>query len=234
MQKKVLVVEDENEIRQLIALHLKREGFEVVESPDGEQGLLNLSRQKFDLLVLDWMLPKLSGLEMTRWVRGRKDLDRMPILFVTAKTEPEHIAAALDSGADDYMLKPFDTLVLMARVHALLRRHQWLENESASKTQSLLKVKELVLDRDAFSAELHGEKLDLTRSEFKLLEAMMENQGKVLTRESLIQCIQGEGVNVIGRTIDTHIFGLRKKLGDYSDFVETIRGVGYRIRFFNS
>lgn len=234
MQKKVLIVEDEAEIRQLIGLHLKREGFDVTEAPDGEQGLLSLSRQKYDLLVLDWMLPKLSGLEMTRWVRGRKDLDRMPILFVTAKTEPEHIAAALDSGADDYMLKPFDTLVLMARVHALLRRHQWLENESSSKTQNILKVKELVLDRDAFSAELHGEKLDLTRSEFKLLEAMMENQGKVLTRESLIQCIQGEGVNVIGRTIDTHIFGLRKKLGDYSDFVETIRGVGYRIRFLNA
>ncbi len=234
MQKKVLIVEDEAEIRQLIGLHLKREGFDVTEAPDGEQGLLNLSRQKFDLLVLDWMLPKLSGLEMTRWVRGRKDLDRMPILFVTAKTEPEHIAAALDSGADDYMLKPFDTLVLMARVHALLRRHQWLENESSNKTQNLLKIKELVLDRDAFSAELKGEKLDLTRSEFKLLEAMMENQGKVLTRESLIQCIQGEGVNVIGRTIDTHIFGLRKKLGEYSDFVETIRGVGYRIRFLNA
>lgn len=234
MQKKVLIVEDEIEIRQLIGLHLKREGFEVTESSDGEQGLLNLSRQKYDLLILDWMLPKLSGLEMTRWVRGRKDLDRMPILFVTAKTEPEHIAAALDSGADDYMLKPFDTLVLMARVHALLRRHQWLETESSNKNQNILKIKELVLDRDAFSAELHGEKIDLTRSEFKLLEAMMENQGKVLTRESLIQCIQGDGVNVIGRTIDTHIFGLRKKLGEYSDFVETIRGVGYRIRFLNS
>lgn len=231
MQKRVLVVEDEAEIRQLIGLHLKREGFEVTEAPDGEQGLLGLSRQKYDLLILDWMLPKLNGLEMTRWVRGRKDLDRMPILFVTAKTEPEHIAAALDSGADDYVNKPFDTLVLMARVHALLRRHQWLEKVDENKNQNLLKLKELVLDRDAFSAELFGQKLELTRSEFKLLEAMMENQGKVLTREALIQCIQGEGVNVIGRTIDTHIFGLRKKLGEYSDFVETIRGVGYRIRF---
>ena len=238
MQKRVLVVEDEAEIRQLIGLHLKREGFEVTESPDGEQGLLNLSRQKYDLLVLDWMLPKLNGLEMTRWVRGRKDLDRMPILFVTAKTEPEHIAAALDSGADDYVIKPFDTLVLMARVHALLRRNQWLEketqNQSQNQSQNLLKLKELVLDRDAYSATLSGEKLDLTRSEFKLLEAMMQNQGKVLTREALIQCIQGDGVNVIGRTIDTHIFGLRKKLGEYSDFVETIRGVGYRIRFLNT
>ena len=230
MQKRVLVVEDEAEIRQLICLHLKRENFEVTEAPDGEQGLLHLSRQKFDLLVLDWMLPKLSGLEMTRWVRGRKDLDRMPILFVTAKTEPEHIAAALDSGADDYVIKPFDTLVLMARVHALLRRHQWLEKENKNQ----MKIKELVLDRDAFSAVLFGQKLDLTRSEFKLLEVMMENQGKVLTREALIQCIQGEGVNVIGRTIDTHIFGLRKKMGDYADLVETIRGVGYRIRFLNS
>lgn len=230
MQKRVLVVEDESEIRQLICLHLKREGFEVTEAPDGEQGLLNLSRNKFDLLVIDWMLPKLSGLEMTRWVRGRKDLDRMPILFVTAKTEPEHIAAALDSGADDYVNKPFDTLVLMARVHALLRRHQWLEKENKNQ----IKIKELVLDLDAFSATLFGEKLELTRSEFKLLEVMMQNQGKVLTREALIQCIQGDGVNVIGRTIDTHIFGLRKKMGEYSDLVETIRGVGYRIRFLSS
>ena len=125
-RKRVLVVEDESEIRQLIVLHLKREGFQVSELGDGELARQALDTGAFDLVVLDWMLPSLSGLELTRWMRKRSPLARVPILFVTAKTEPEHVATGLDAGADDYVNKPFDTLVLMARVNALLRRQDWL------------------------------------------------------------------------------------------------------------
>ncbi len=233
--KRVLIVEDEAEIRQLISLHLKREGFEVIETENGDDGQKVLNESAFELVILDWMVPGRNGLELTRWMRAQPRFDRMPILFVTAKTDPEHIATALDAGADDYLTKPFDTLVLMARVHALLRRSQMLNSAAKGMVPpsptTELSMGELKLLPDSFESFLRGEKIDLTKSEFLLLEALMRNQGKVLSRESLIGRIQGDGVNVVGRTVDTHVFGLRKKLGDHADYIETIRGVGYRVQF---
>ena len=229
--RKILVVEDEEAIRQLIVIHLKREGFTVDEVNSGEAARQRLQSENYDLAILDWMLPGMSGLEITRWMRQSALHQKTPILFVTAKTDPEHVATGLDAGADDYLAKPFDTLVLMARVNALIRRHQWLKTPVAESRR--LQVGELVMDQDSFEVTLRGQRLDLTRSEFKLLASLLESQGKVLSRESLIGEIQGEGVNVVGRTVDTHVFGLRKKLGDYGDFIETIRGVGYRVRHIN-
>jgi two-component system phosphate regulon response regulator PhoB len=234
---RILVVEDESEIRQLICLHLRREGFSVDEVSDGESARQTLSEHDYDLVVLDWMLPGLSGLEITRWMRYQTHLAATPILFVTAKVDPEHITTGLDAGADDYLPKPFDTLVLMARVNALLRRRQWLgQRQTSLSSQDVrvtrrLRVGELELDPNSYEISLAGEPLELTRSEFRLMEALMENQGKVLSREKLIEQIQGEGVNVVGRTVDTHVFGLRKKLGRFADMIETIRGVGYRVRY---
>jgi two-component system phosphate regulon response regulator PhoB len=232
-RKRVLVVEDEGEIRQLIVLHLRREGFEVEEMEDGEMARQALVARTFDLVILDWMLPSLSGLELCRWLRKRSSHTTTPVLFVTAKTEPEHVATGLDAGADDYVSKPFDTLVLMARVNALLRRQDWLRSQSGvSATENpTLSLGELVLNTQTYEVTLMGQKLDLTRSEFRLLETLLSNQGKVLSRESLIGEIQGENVNVVGRTVDTHVFGLRKKLGSYADCIETIRGIGYRVRY---
>jgi two-component system phosphate regulon response regulator PhoB len=232
--KRVLVVEDETEIRQLIVLHLKREGFAVVEVGDGEEARRVLTTENFNLVVLDWMLPSLSGLELTRWMRKRSALSRVPILFVTAKTEAEHVASGLDAGADDYVTKPFDTLILMARVNALLRRQEWLVAQPENVTPTRLVVGPLSLDTESFEVTLVGQHIDLTRSEFRLLESLLMNQGKVCSRESLIEQIQGEGVNVVGRTVDTHVFGLRKKLGDFADIIETIRGVGYRVRYLSA
>ncbi len=228
--KRILVVEDEQEIRQLIALHLRREGFVVDEASDGEQAKILLQSKPYDLFVFDWMVPVTSGLELTRFARSQLT-KWVPILFVTAKAEPEHVATGLDAGADDYLPKPFDTLVLMARVNALLRRKDWLEQRSQDKSkQTMVSSGELSLDTGSYEAVLAGQKLELTRSEFKLLECLMMNQGRVLTREALIEEIQGENVNVVGRTVDTHVFGLRKKLGTHSELIETIRGVGYRVR----
>jgi len=232
-RKRVLVVEDESGIRQLIALHLKREGFDVDEIGDGEQARGLLASRQYDMVILDWMVPSLSGLDLTRWMRKKSQLhQRTPVLFVTAKTEPEHVATGLDAGADDYIAKPFDTLVLMARVNALLRRQDWLKAQPGAQNPRLV-LGELVLNTQTFEVTMSGERLDLTRSEFRLLESLLQNQGKVLSRESIIEQIQGEGVNVVGRTVDTHVFGLRKKLGIYADLIETIRGVGYRVRNTN-
>ena len=233
VRKRVLVVEDESEIRQLIVLHLRREGFDVEELNDGELARQSLGTSNFDLVILDWMLPSLSGLELCRWLRKRSPHATTPVLFVTAKTEPEHVATGLDAGADDYLSKPFDTLVLMARVNALLRRQDWLAAKAAapSAVSTILSLGDLVLNVQNYEVTLSGQKLDLTRSEFRLLECLLSHQGKVLSRESLIGEIQGEHVNVVGRTVDTHVFGLRKKLGHYADSIETIRGVGYRVRY---
>jgi len=231
--KRVLVVEDENEIRELIALHLRREGYLVDDVGSGDVARAQLGRQDYELVILDWMLPGLSGLELTRWIRSEARLKQTPILFVTAKTEPEHVAAGLDAGADDYLAKPFDTLVLMARVNALMRRKVWIESKAATPAAEQspdVRVGELTLNPESFDVSLRDEKLDLTKSEFKLLEALMKSQGKVLTRKNLIELIQGDGVNVVGRTVDTHVFGLRKKLKDHSEIIETIRGIGYRVK----
>lgn len=233
--KRVLVVEDETEIRELIALHLRREGFLVDDVASGDLGRNQLSKQPYDLVILDWMVPGLNGLELTRWIRSQEKFQQLPILFVTAKAEPEHIATGLDAGADDYLTKPFDTLVLMARVNALMRRRVWLGGQTAKTGAAAhtVIIGELKLNSDAFEVYLREEKLDLTKSEFKLLEALMLSQGKVLTRKNLIELIQGDGVNVVGRTVDTHVFGLRKKMKDHSELIETIRGVGYRVRLLN-
>jgi len=232
-RKRILVVEDELEIRQLIVLHLKREGFDVDEIADGEQARTLLASRQYDMVILDWMLPSLSGLELTRWMRKRSTLaTRTPVLFVTAKTEPEHVATGLDAGADDYIAKPFDTLVLMARVNVLLRRQDWLKAQPGADAP-LLVMGDLMLNTQTFEVTMAGQRLDLTRSEFRLLESLLQNQGKVLSREAIIEQIQGEGVNVVGRTVDTHVFGLRKKLGAYADLIETIRGIGYRVRYLN-
>lgn len=229
-EKRILLVEDEDEIRDLILLYLQREGHLVDAVADGEQAATKLDGNDYHLVILDWMLPGMSGLDLTRYVRSNPSFDKRPILFVTAKVEPEDVAEGLNAGADDYLTKPFDTLVLMARVNALLRRQDWLAEQNG-KTTSVIKVGPLVMDTDTFDVHLDDEKMDLTRSEFRLLQSLMENQGKVLSRESLIGVIQGDGVNVVGRTVDTHVFGLRKKLGQRSDLIETIRGIGYRVRY---
>jgi two-component system, OmpR family, phosphate regulon response regulator PhoB len=200
----ILVVEDEKGIRELMALLLLRQGYKVSECASAEESITLLEDQKFSLVVLDWMLPGM----------------------VTAKTEPQDIVEGLEKGADDYLTKPFDPGIFTARVKALLRRAQAMREKEPQK----IVLGELIINFSGHEVFVKNEKLHLTPSEYKLLTAMVQNRGKVLTRDSLIENIQGEGITVIGRTVDTHVFGLRKKLGEWSDNIETIRGVGYRVK----
>ncbi|MBC7692870.1 MAG: response regulator transcription factor [Methylotenera sp.] len=228
------MVEDEADVRELMHLHLKRDGLQCVAVEDGEKALEILRQESFDLLVLDWMLPGVSGLEICKWAHAQKN--GTPILMVTARADTPDIVRGLDAGADDYVTKPFDVPVFLARVRALIRRRTAATRAATLPVPSFsrLKVGELSLNSETYQVHCRNVEVLLTPSEFKLLLALMENQGRVLSREKLIDCIQGEGVSVVDRAVDTHVFGLRKKLGDCSDFIETIRGVGYRVKMDES
>lgn len=226
---RILVVEDEDEIRELIALHLKRDGHEVdaVSTAEEASGLMNGGA--YDLLALDWMLPGASGVEMARNVR--KNQDRLPaILMVTAKTEASDIVEGLEAGADDYLTKPFEPSVLIARVRALLRRNRRGAGGEEKQAGARVRLGALWIDPGTYEVKCGDQPISLTPSEFKLLLALADSRGRVLTRDSLIAQVQGEGVSVVGRTVDTHVFGLRKKLGSCADVIETVRGVGYRVK----
>lgn len=225
LDSNILVVEDEVEIRELVALHLLRQGFKVTECDNVPDAIEQLGKKKFDVILLDWMLPGLSGIDLLGYLRDKNIESR--VLMVTAKTDPADIVQGLESGADDYLTKPFDPVILMARVRAVMRRVPKRDSADAPEEMS---IGPLYINFRTYNVMLNNEKLHLTPSEFKLLGIMIQNQGRVLTRDNLIENIQGEGVNVIGRTIDTHVFGLRKKLGSWGDRIETIRGVGYRVK----
>ncbi len=218
---RVLVVEDEVDIRDLIVLHLTREGHRVDACGNGSEAAQHLAAQKYDLVVLDWMLPEKSGLEILREIRKTLGHDQISILMVTAKGANSDLVMGLENGADDYLVKPFELSVLMARARALLRR---MDRKEAALTLGALQI-----DEAAHEAKLDGKAISLTPYEFKLLVTLAQNPGRVLTRDQLIRDVQGGSVSVVERAIDTHVFGLRKKLGECADLIETVRGVGYRI-----
>jgi len=216
----ILVVEDESDIRDLMVMHLKREGNVATGVDNGEEALKLFQQQKYDLAVLDWMLPGLSGLELCKKMAGK-----IPILMVTARADTSDVVLGLEMGADDYITKPFEIPIFLARVRSILRR-----STQGSQPQTKLQSGNLMVDLESHSVHCNSTEIQLTSSEFKLLVALLKNQGRVLSRNKLIELVQGQGVAVIDRAIDTHVFGLRKKLGDCSETIETIRGVGYRVK----
>lgn len=222
----VLVVEDELEISRLIEMILQKKDYSVVTVSDGISALNLLKNKKFDLILLDWMLPQLSGIDVIKELR--RNNNQTPVIFITAKTQPEDIVLGLESGADDYLTKPFESTILLARVESVLRRYH-IHKKSTTSSFTRLSYRSLSMNLDTHEVSFNNEPLHLTRSEFRILTELMTHCEKVLTRDQLVEKTQGEGVNVTNRTIDTHVFGLRKKLGGNGDWIETIRGVGYRL-----
>ncbi len=231
MNANILIVEDEKDISDILSLQLKNKGHNVTVIADGAEALEQIQNNdhQTDLYILDRMLPGTSGLEICKFLRMFKKTKAMPILMITAMTRPEDIIEGLDAGADDYITKPFDTTILMARVRALLRRAEVLQSNAEGIENSLLTVNKLKVDTNQCKAWIEERELDLTLSEYKLLVSFLKQPGKVLTRNQLVEYIQDGPVHVTDRTIDTHIFGLRKKLKDYAKLIETIRGIGYRV-----
>lgn len=227
---KCLIVEDETAIRDLIALILVREGYQVQTVGSSHAALQLIECNQFDLMIVDWMLPELSGVDLIKTIRASGNA--IPILMVTAKVQPEDIVMGLDAGADDYITKPFDANVLKARAQALIRRSQMRSEQAQSNKQDpvIYQLGEIKVNTAAYEVFVEEKLIHLTPSEYKILVEMLQNVGRVLTREFFMSKVQGEGIIVTGRTIDTHVFALRKKLGVYADYIETIRGVGYRIK----
>jgi len=231
MQKlKICVIEDEIEILNYLTTLLVKHQFECITFKDGMEAYNFLKSNpncSIDLLILDRMLPGLSGLDLLKHLRENEKNLELPILMLTALSRPEQIIEGLDLGADDYITKPFDPNILLARIHSLLRRREQLLKKEI--IQNIYLFKNIKLNLDQCKAWIDEEQIELTLSEFKILTAFIKSPGKVLTRNQLVQSIQDTPVFVTERTIDTHIFGLRKKLQNHAAFIETIRGVGYRI-----
>jgi two-component system phosphate regulon response regulator PhoB len=224
----ILVVEDEQDIRDLISFQLKSEGHEVLVAESVDKAIVIVERtDPIHLFIIDWMLPGImSGLEFTKKLRAQKKYSATPIIMVTALTQPDNIVAALDAGSDDYVTKPFDLNVLQARVRVQLRNSHLLQNDQKDQLDfGLLKI-----EINKCRVMIGNEDVQLTSTEFKILSMLAMRPGHVFTREQFINNIQGENIFVSGRTIDTHIAGLRKKIAAAADMIETIRGIGYRFK----
>jgi DNA-binding response OmpR family regulator len=228
MNTHILVVEDEQDIRDLISFQMKTEGHEVIAVESADKAITVLERgDKIDLFIIDWMLPgSMNGLEFTKRLRNHKLFRDAPVIMITALTQPDNIVAGLDAGADDYVTKPFDLAVLQARVRVQLRGLDQANHKGGDK----LDFGRLTIEVAKCKVFVDKEEVILTSTEFKILLLLAQKPGHVFTRDQCISNIQGESVFVTGRTIDTHIAGLRKKLGDTANVIETIRGIGYRFR----
>jgi len=224
-KKKILVVDDEPDVTDLVAYHLKAKGFHVETLNDATASIAKARGYGPDLIILDIMMPDLSGIQVCRILRADPKLARVPIIFLTAKAEPHDRIEGLESGADDYLSKPFSPKELVLRVESILRRVAAPQEPAATK----LRVGDIQLDADTHRVTVKGEALDLTATEFKLLRLMMERQGRVQTREHLLLNVWNYSTEIETRTVDTHVRRLREKLGAEAGWVETIRGVGYRI-----
>ena len=227
----ILLIEDEQDIRELISFQLKANGHNVVAVESADKAISQLERgEKFQLMLVDWMLPgSLSGLEFTSRIRSHRDFKDIPVIMITALTQADNIVAGLDAGADDYITKPFDLDVLQARVRVQMRGSEPRGANSTSDS-NVLEFEELKIEPTKVRVTVSTKEISLTTTEFKILQTLAEKPGHVFTRTQLISQIQGEHVHVTGRTIDTHIAGLRKKLSTAGRLVETIRGIGYRFK----
>jgi DNA-binding response OmpR family regulator len=224
LARHILIVDDERDLVELVGYNLKKAGFDVSVAFNGRQALDALSRRTPDLILLDVMLPELSGTEVASRIRANPQTASIPIIMVTAKGEEVDQIVGLTVGADDYIAKPFSMKVLTARVQALLRR-----TSRAAADATLIQIGGVTLNLDTHEVQADGESVKLTLTEFKLLAALAQESGRVLNRQRLISRAMGAGVTVTERTIDVHMTAIRKKLGTCCHQIKTIRGVGYRL-----
>lgn len=225
-KKHIFVVEDEEDILELLQYNLSREGYSVSTAKDGEEAVRMIPRKPPDIILLDLMLPGLDGLEVCRTLKKNPKTANIPIVMVTAKGEESDVVMGLELGADDYIPKPFSMKVLIARVRTVLRRKQ----EPPAGKDATVTILDLVIDPGRRQVLIKGKPVELTFSEFSILHFLAGRPGSVMTREQIVDAVRGADYAVTDRAVDVQIVGLRRKLGSHADYIETVRGVGYRFK----
>lgn len=222
----ILAIEDETDIQELLRYNLTREGYRVTLAASGEEGLRLARSEMPDLILLDLMLPGMDGLEVCRRLLATEATRSIPIIMLTAKGEEADIVTGLELGAADYITKPFSPKVLIARIRAVLRR----QPEAEAPTEEIIKIHDLVIHAGRHEVLVQGQPVDLTITEFRLLQLLARRPGWVFTRSQIVNRVHGEDYPVTERSVDVQIVGLRKKLGPAGRYIETVRGVGYRFK----
>ncbi|HEX4132833.1 MAG TPA: response regulator [Pirellulales bacterium] len=225
-RERILVVDDEEDLLELINYNLAKEGYRVTAVSSGERALAEAQQLLPDLIVLDVLLPRVDGLEICRLLKGDPKTRHIPIIMLTAKTEESDVVTGLELGADDYMTKPFSPRVLVARIKSVLRRR----TNGPFDPRQPLRVHELVIDPGRHEVTAAGTPLQLTFTEFRLLHFLASKPGWAYTRSQIVDSVKGEDYPVTERSVDVQVTGLRKKLGEFGSYIETVRGVGYRFK----
>ncbi len=226
--QKILVIEDEKDIAELVRYNLSREGYKVSNAYSGEEGLRTAATLLPDLILLDLMLPEIDGLQVCRTLKSDIRTQHIPVIMVTAKREELDVVTGLELGADDYITKPFSPRVLIARVRVALRRKD--ETNTGDSEITPIRIHNLLIDPGRHQVLVDDTSVSLTHTEFRLLHTLADRPGWVFSRDQLVNSVRGEDAFVTDRTIDVHVAGLRKKLGESGNLIETVRGAGYRLK----
>lgn len=221
---KILIVEDDRDIAEMVRYNLSEQGYEVILAPDGQKGVALAKSARPDLIILDIMLPVMDGFEVCKNLKSEQTTADIPIIILSAKSQETDKVLGLELGADDYVTKPFSPRELIARTRAILRRVR--DNHPETR----LERADIVIDSIRHKVTVCGEEISLTFTEFKLLEFMAQRPGVVLSRNKILDAVVGDDAIVYDRTVDAHVKSLRRKLGTAKDYIETIRGVGYRFK----
>lgn len=227
-RKTILLVEDEHDIQELLKFHLERENMNLEAVDTGEDALQFLKTHDVALILLDLMLPGMDGLDVCRRLKSQNETRDIPIIMLTAKDSEADIVTGLEMGAADYVPKPFSPRVLVARIHAVLRRP--VPVLSNNDTGPAIRVGSLTVDPERHKVEVKGKDVQLTYTEFRILQLLAENPGRAFTRQQIVDQVRGESYSVTERIVDVQMVSLRKKLGPIGDWIETVRGVGYRFK----
>jgi len=228
-KQRVLVVEDEKNISQLIQIHLEKEGLAVEACFDGESALQSIKKERPDLICLDILLPGISGLQLCQYLKANEAYKDIPILIVSALGEEDDVVKGLDLGADDYVAKPFSPKIFRARVNSVLRRSMLKESKSTEALDTV-ELGPIRVDRRKHQVFIDGEERGLTATEFAILSLMIESPGVVYTRSQIVNSIRGDNHAITDRSVDFQMVGLRRKMEPHGNFVEAVRGVGYRFK----
>ena len=225
-KERILIVDDEEDILELVSYHLARDGYQVTMALSGEEALRKAKHEAFDLIVLDLMLPGMDGLDVAKALKAETQTRSVPIVMLTAKGEDADVVTGLELGAEDYVTKPFSPRVLSARVKAVLRRRSM----APADVTDLIRIHAIEIDPGRRMVLVGGAPLDLTYTEFQLLFILARRPGWVFTRSQIVDAVHGNDYPVTDRSVDVQVVGLRKKMGAYGSYIETVRGVGYRFK----